>query len=797
MRFFTRMGTSPWLLLPALGLLLLAASLLESGILQPLEYPVYDGLLTLRPALSQERVTLIAIDQRSRRDFAGDLEAPETLAAMLRQVQRLGAAGTGLLQPLPVNPDQASRLLNAIDPSKVVLTLAASRQPTSQQSKPPAALTIPDIPFTAVSRHQPAYLQNPLAPWRQQRPQSGGFQLPRADALAEAGRAGHLLFSPDSDGRVRNLALLTPWADRLLPALPLQLALQAAHLNSDQLQHPPSVTNGALTAVGIQIPVHGFFRSLLDFSGQHRPFQTVSASDLLANRLPANSLQGRTVLIGPTDGFGDRQRVPGFGTVSTSELAAWATATLLAGSPLQRPPWAWLAEAGVQLYFILLLLLLIPRLSLRAGSTTLALFLSGWILFAACALVFAGIWLKIIPAVLFCSGGFLLLRRQHGLTELDQHRQESTRLLAQRFQEQGLLDLALEKALLLKPGAKANREIIYTIGLECERKRSPQNAATAYRHLLQGGRFRDCASRLKQLDQDNGTVTLARTDATLVLEKPGEKPTLGRYRIEQELGQGAMGVVYLGIDPKINRQVAIKILPYQNIEPNLLGSVKERFFREAEAIGQLNHPNLVAIYDIGEEKDLAFLAMERLTGKDLSHYCTAGKLLPVPEVVDIVAQVASGLACAHEQGIVHRDIKPANLFLQDNGQVKVTDFGIARFTAASATETGIVLGTPNYMSPEQIAGKKIDGRSDLFSLGVVMYELLSGCKPFQGDNITTLMFNITHGNYPPLQEVSPKLPAAIYPLVSKLIQKNLTRRFKTAAALYQELDELRKELGQG
>ncbi len=189
--------------------------------------------------------------------------------------------------------------------------------------------------------------------------------------------------------------------------------------------------------------------------------------------------------------------------------------------------------------------------------------------------------------------------------------------------------------------------------------------------------------------------------------------------------------------------------------------------------------------------------MERLTGKDLSHYCTTGKLLPVPEVVDIVAQVASGLACAHEQGIVHRDIKPANLFLQDNGQVKVTDFGIARFTAASATETGVVLGTPNYMSPEQIAGKKVDGRSDLFSLGVVMYELLSGSKPFQGDNITTLMFNITHGNYPPLREVRPKLPAAIYPLVSKLMQKNLTRRFKTAAALYQELDELRKELGQG
>jgi serine/threonine protein kinase len=183
---------------------------------------------------------------------------------------------------------------------------------------------------------------------------------------------------------------------------------------------------------------------------------------------------------------------------------------------------------------------------------------------------------------------------------------------------------------------------------------------------------------------------------------------LGRYEIEKELGKGAMGVVYLGRDPKINRVVAIKTMALsQEFEADELVEVKERFFREAETAGRLNHANIVTMFDAGEEHDLAYIAMEFLKGKDLVPYAKPGNLLPLPRVMSIVARVADALSYAHENNVVHRDIKPANIMYEpESDQVKVTDFGIARITDSSKTKTGMVLGTPSFMSPEQLAGKE-------------------------------------------------------------------------------------------
>jgi len=336
------------------------------------------------------------------------------------------------------------------------------------------------------------------------------------------------------------------------------------------------------------------------------------------------------------------------------------------------------------------------------------------------------------------------------------------------------------------------------LGLDFERKRMPHKALTAYRHLLKSGRFRDARNRVKMLQAgEENPVAPRNPDATIVLDRPGERPTLGRYRIERELGQGAMGTVYLGVDPKINREVAIKTLAYSLIEPDQLAAVKERFFREAEAAGRLNHPKIVTIYDVGEENDLAYLAMELLDGQDLSDYCYTKQLLEPVRVVQICKQIAQALDYAHQQGVVHRDIKPANILLLDDGQIKVADFGVARVVSSSQTETGMILGTPSYMSPEQVAGKKVDGRSDLFSLGVVMYELLSGEKPFQGESMGALMYNIANCNYRPLSEVQPKLPDECQAIVAKLLQKAVTRRFKTAGTLAVALEQLQQRLENG
>jgi serine/threonine protein kinase len=261
----------------------------------------------------------------------------------------------------------------------------------------------------------------------------------------------------------------------------------------------------------------------------------------------------------------------------------------------------------------------------------------------------------------------------------------------------------------------------------------------------------------------------------------GEKPKFGRFEVQKELGKGAMGVVYLGKDPKIGREVAIKTMALaQEFEAEELAEVKERFFREAETAGRLSHPNIVTIYDTGEEHDFCYIAMELLKGGDLAPYVKQGNLLPVDKVLSVVARAADALGYAHKQNVVHRDIKPANMMYHaETDTLKLTDFGIARLTDSSKTKTGMVLGTPSYMSPEQLAGKKIEGRSDLFSLAVSLYQMLSGKLPFEGESMAQLMFKIA--NEPPtdILAVNPNLPPALVAFVDKALSKNPDERYQT------------------
>jgi serine/threonine-protein kinase len=268
-----------------------------------------------------------------------------------------------------------------------------------------------------------------------------------------------------------------------------------------------------------------------------------------------------------------------------------------------------------------------------------------------------------------------------------------------------------------------------------------------------------------------------------------EKPMLGRYQVDKELGKGAMGVVYLGRDPKIGRVVAIKTMALsQEFEADELDEVKTRFFREAETAGRLNHPNIVTIFDAGEEHDLAYIAMEFLKGKDLTGHAKAGNLLPLPTVMSIIVRVADALDYAHRQNVVHRDIKPGNIMYDPQADsVKVTDFGIARITDSSKTKTGMVLGTPSFMSPEQLAGRKIDGQSDLFSLGVTLYQLCCGALPFQGDSMAQLMYQIA--NEPPIDPLTlnPALPECLIATIGRALAKEKEERYATGEQMAQAL----------
>jgi serine/threonine-protein kinase len=317
-----------------------------------------------------------------------------------------------------------------------------------------------------------------------------------------------------------------------------------------------------------------------------------------------------------------------------------------------------------------------------------------------------------------------------------------------------------------------------------------------YRYVAEhNAKFRDVAEKVSRAKQLSETVILGgasgggRTNASIMTSATVEKPMLGRYQVEKELGKGAMGVVYQGRDPKIGRIVAIKTMALaQEFEPDELADVRERFFREAETAGRLNHPNIVTIFDAGEEHDLAYIAMEFLKGQDLTQYTKPGKLLPPDKAISIVIRVADALGYAHRQQIVHRDIKPANIMYEPaSDTVKVTDFGIARITDSSKTKTGMVLGTPSYMSPEQLAGRRIDGRSDLFSLAVSLYQLLCGRLPFEGESMAQLMYKIANEPAPNILSFNPSLPPAVGAVLAKAMAKDVAARFQTgeefAAAL--------------
>ncbi|HKQ31271.1 MAG TPA: serine/threonine-protein kinase, partial [Burkholderiales bacterium] len=233
----------------------------------------------------------------------------------------------------------------------------------------------------------------------------------------------------------------------------------------------------------------------------------------------------------------------------------------------------------------------------------------------------------------------------------------------------------------------------------------------------------------------------------------------------------------------------------QEFEPDELDEVKQRFFREAETAGRLHHPNIVTIYDAGEEHDLAYIAMEFLEGKDLSGRVGPDKNLPFDWIIDISIKIADALDFAHKNDVVHRDIKPANIVYNEaDMSIKVTDFGIARITASSRTKTGVVLGTPSYMSPEQLAGTHVDGRSDLFSFGVMLYEMVAGKTPFTGDSLATLMFQIANTATPDIKKARTDTPKCLVTIIERLLEKDASKRYATGAEVKQELEQCRSKL---
>ncbi len=626
----------------------------------------------------------------------------------------------------------------------------------------------------------------------------------------EAAAIGHMNTWWDVDGAVRSELLLVDYDGAYYPSLALQIAARSLNLQPADIRVRPgeAVKLGNLEILTDPISrMYPFFYQGRD----ERPAFTVdSFFDVAQGKIPVDKYRDKIVLLGATAyGVGTPFQTPISEGMPPVLVLANVVASILNQDFFVQPPWGDAASLGAFAAIALFLIAALPRLSAGLSALTSFVLLLGLIGSSQYLLIQQAMWVQLMwPAALLACGYLILISKRFLITEwgkrrADESSAESNRMLGLAFQQQGQLDMAFEKFRKC-PLDEAIMEPLYNLALDYERKRQFNKAASVYEHIAKGdAHYKDVQDRLKRSRNMQDTFVSGAgggPSGTLMMHTDGmSKPMLGRYEVEKELGKGAMGVVYQGRDPKINRVVAIKTLALsEEFEGDELEEAKARFFREAETAGRLTHPNIVTIYDAGEEHDLAYIAMEFLKGKDMAGHTKIDNLLPIPKALAIVAAAAEALDYAHSNQVVHRDIKPANLMYEpDSDQIKLTDFGIARITDSSRTKTGLILGTPSYMSPEQLAGKKVDGRSDLFSLGVMLYQLLCGKLPFQGDSMATLMYMIANDPYTPITDVRPELAdeAPCAPaIIDRALVKNADERYQRGAEMADDLRNCLKSI---
>lgn len=800
-----------------------------TGALQGLERRLYDAATSGAPPSLLSEIAIVGMDDASLAalpPLASEPGRRELYASLVERLSRAGAKtivltesfsepqsdrglaytrkvreavaragdGSALAAELSRITDEAEKALDIDGRLAVSITRAGNVFLASRYAVSAASPTsLPDYAHRNVLR-DPGALAVPAV----------SAHYPVAAIGAAAAGVGHMAALPDADGRVRRIPLLLRHEGVGVPALALLAAAHSLHLSAQDLrvQEAPS----GVWLGGLLVPTDHTATLRPRFAEGTpegaRPYPLVPLAQVIDGRTPLETFKGKIVLIGEaSDALAPPLMLPGGRTAYPVEVLADTVAAVRQRMGIVQRPWAAVASWGAALGGLLLVALVLPRQP-RAwawtGGAALVLLLLGmeWGL-----LRYAGQWLALVPGALVLLAGLLALTvlrvNAQKTPDFSADTAETDRMMGLALHGQGQFDMALER-LRRVPPSDALMDNLYHLAQDFERIRNFAKAKSAYKLILHHDRnFKDAYARykrvrahvLKEGDVPSSAPMSEPPAPRLPGDASGGMPVLGRYRVDREIGKGAMGVVYLGKDPKIGRVVAIKTMALSNeFEGDALIDARARFFREAETAGRLQHPYIVAIFDAGEEHDLAYIAMEFLKGADLTPFCRAGHLLSVSVVVSIAARVAEALDYAHAHNVVHRDIKPANIMYDSaTDTVKVTDFGIARITDSSKTRTGLVLGTPSFMSPEQLAGKKVDGRSDLYALGVTLFQLLTGSLPLRGDSMTELMHKIANVQPPDVRELRPDLPPALSLVIARALQKRPEARYQTGRQFAAEL----------
>ncbi|HET7307921.1 MAG TPA: protein kinase [Gammaproteobacteria bacterium] len=584
--------------------------------------------------------------------------------------------------------------------------------------------------------------------------------------------------------------------DAIMPDFAVEVAARALNLNNLDIIRG----NGRAIDFGERVlPTDSRFQLYPYFyAGGLASFPVYQADTVIGGSLPQDTFRNKIVLVGVTAPAAvTGQATPQGNAMTPVIFQANVISSILRGELYSVPAWGVGLSAGLLFLIALYFVFIVPRLRYPTAVAISVVF--ALVLLNAELLLIIGkaLWLPfaapiialVLTHIVLGFKRFLDMRIVRFQSDLS----ETNRLLGQSYQEQGQLDLALARYQHCLPSPRLAADY-YDLGLSYESKRQFAKAATSFRAVRKiDPNYLDVERRLERLNDIENRMVLGGTATQpvegLIIDSEGiSKPMLGRYSIEEQIGRGSMGIVYLGKDPRIGRTVAIKTLTLARDDESDPREVSRRFFQEAKAAGRLSHPNIVTIYDVGEDQGVAYIAMDYLCGDDLKSRCQPNNLLDFDEIMKIGSRVADALDYAHANQVVHRDIKPGNIVYEaETGRVKVTDFGVAFLADGNATRSAAVLGSPSYMSPEQVQGKPLDGRSDIFSLGVTLFQLATGELPFNGQPIATLMYRIATEPHPPVRSVRSDVPACLARIIDKALQKAPGERYQSGAAMAREL----------
>ncbi len=755
-----------------------------------LKQAIANVLAVVREAKSKSISILIPLDKREADSSLSYLDNIEAYLQGMKKPKSDIQALTSLVNMARDDLDIDSLLAKEIQRAKHIYLPFYIAKPLAK---------LPDFLKSSVLYAQKQQNANHMTWFMPQRYERGAVY---ADAfpLQQLAKGAHGLgylstWYDATDGRVRSVQLAKNYAQTWVASLPLLLSAEMMNLRAKDIVFAPmqyvTLANKRIRLDDTQRILPHFYTALDDNSSvfQHYTYQQLMSGDA------AKQLRGKMVILDAPDQFQAIYTPIGELTGPAELMAHTVTSLINQDVYAQSPDMVWVVLA----VFVLLLLYLtfaLPKLRLMTG-VLLSLFLLVLLLAGEVYMLLGQqVWLYggINMLLLFVGASLLLTRK---VVQIIYHKQtqemaQVNKQLGLMLQEKGKLEQAFERFQKL-PITKDSLNLLYNLALDFERKRKFNNTAAVYQYILQHQPdFKDVAKRMitaEKMQHASSMGTGQFSTITSLLSQGDEKPMLGRFVLERELGKGAMGAVYLGRDPKIDRVVAVKTLALaEEFESTEVKEVEQRFFHEASAAGRLNHPNIVTIYDAAEDHDLAYIAMEYIEGKPLSDFAQKNTLLPVPVVLNIIAKIADALDYAGKKEIVHRDIKPANImYHEESGTVKVTDFGIARIASSGRTKTGMILGTPSFMSPEQMNGQPVDSRSDIFSLGVTMYVLLTGVKPFQGDSLAAISYKIVNDKHPDILEVRQDLPTCVKSIINKALQKEPDKRYQTGGTMRRAL----------